>query len=129
MKKVFSMVLVLVMVLSLAACGTNEGEATVSDTEDMPATTTVNESAVERPNYVKGVDEVTGTITVYTTMEETQQVSLKEIFDALNPPGISRQFKLGSVLEILNETPTSKLLSICTLNPLPHELSARHIII
>ncbi len=40
---------------------------------------------VDRPYYVRDEDEVTGTITVYTTMEETQQEILKEIWTKYYP--------------------------------------------
>lgn len=44
-----------------------------------------NTPPVERPYYVKNEDEVTGTITVYTTMEETQQQALIAIWNKYYP--------------------------------------------
>lgn len=38
-----------------------------------------------RPDWAKGVDEVTGRITVYTTMEETQQAVVRELWEKLYP--------------------------------------------
>lgn len=43
------------------------------------------EDSSDRPYYVKGEDEVTGTITVYTTMEETQQAALQELWSKYYP--------------------------------------------
>jgi iron(III) transport system substrate-binding protein len=57
----------------------------------LPAKTASSESSqssaesTERPYYVRDEDEVTGTITVYTTMEETQQTVLKELWNKYYP--------------------------------------------
>jgi iron(III) transport system substrate-binding protein len=45
----------------------------------------VETSAVERPSWARGVQEVTGTLTVYTTMEETQQDILLKLWNQLYP--------------------------------------------
>jgi iron(III) transport system substrate-binding protein len=39
----------------------------------------------DRPSWAKGVDEVTGTITVYTTMEQTQQDILLDLWEQFYP--------------------------------------------
>lgn len=80
MKKLLAMVLALIMVVSFTACSSGGGEKT-----DASAPGTNPNGAVERPYYVKGENEVTGTITVYTTMEETQQKALKEIWKKYYP--------------------------------------------
>lgn len=38
-----------------------------------------------RPDWAKGADQITGTITVYTTMEETQQAVVRQTWDQLYP--------------------------------------------
>lgn len=43
------------------------------------------QSVAERPYYVREADEITGTVTVYTTMEETQQDVLREIWNKYYP--------------------------------------------
>jgi iron(III) transport system substrate-binding protein len=83
MKKLLTLFLSIMMVLSLVGCGANDGgETNVSNNGNSDNKT---EEVKERPYYVKGVDEVTGTITVYTTMEETQQEALKEIWNNYYP--------------------------------------------
>lgn len=90
-KKLLSAGLAAMMALSLTACG--GGEAAAPATTAAPAAETKAEAAApaeteakdERPYYVKGEDEVTGTITVYTTMEETQQVALQELWNKYYP--------------------------------------------
>lgn len=92
MKKLLALVLTIVMVFSLAAC--SEGEKKADAPKENPTAAPAKEEAVpadteeateERPYYVKGEDEITGTITVYTTMEETQQEALKEIWSKYYP--------------------------------------------
>lgn len=75
MKKLIIMLLALSM-LPLAACATEDDEAA-----------TPNDSSVEieRPYYVKDESEVTGKVTVYTTMEETQQEALISIWNKYYP--------------------------------------------
>lgn len=41
--------------------------------------------AGERPKWAKSADEVTGLITVYTTMEETQQAVIRKLWEGLYP--------------------------------------------
>ena len=60
MKKVLCACLATVLAVSLAAAG-------------------------ERPGWAKGANEVTGKITVYTTMEETQQEALRSVWESLYP--------------------------------------------
>lgn len=43
------------------------------------------QSVVDRPYYVRSEDEVTGSLTVYTTMEETQQDVLRAIWNKYYP--------------------------------------------
>lgn len=78
MKKLLVILLAVTMVLTCAACG---GGAVASQTQGDQT----DQETQERPYYVKGVDEVTGTITVYTTMEETQQELLKDIWNKYYP--------------------------------------------
>ncbi|AEV30434.1 ABC-type Fe3+ transport system, periplasmic component [Sphaerochaeta pleomorpha str. Grapes] len=71
-KKMLAISLIFVMALGFAfANGTNESKT--------PITTT------DRPDWAKGVDEVTGTLTVYTTMEETQQELLLKLWKECYP--------------------------------------------
>jgi len=76
MKKLFIMLLAL-LVLPFAGCSSKDAGGVTT-----PSTGTVKS---DRPYYVKGEDEVKGTITVYTTMEETQQQALKEIWNKYYP--------------------------------------------
>jgi len=78
MKKIIIMLLAL-MVLPLAACGAKDDETPNTPPETDPV------ASVERPFYVRGEDEVTGKITVYTTMEETQQEALKSMWSKYYP--------------------------------------------
>lgn len=90
-KKLVSAGLAAVMALSMTACG--GGKAAPAETTAAPKEEVKTEAAApaetevkdERPYYVKGEDEVTGTITVYTTMEETQQVALQELWNKYYP--------------------------------------------
>lgn len=95
-KRLWSAGMAAVMALSLTACGGSaEPETTAAaasaQTKAEAAAPAENkaeaetEAKEERPYYVKGEDEVTGTITVYTTMEETQQVALQEIWNKYYP--------------------------------------------
>lgn len=93
MKKLLVLVLTIVMVFSLTACS-SEGEKKADAPKENPTAAPAKEEAApadteeateERPYYVKGEDEITGTITVYTTMEETQQEALKEIWSKYYP--------------------------------------------
>ena len=72
MKVVKTILFVVLASLSIMSCGTK------SDNDKRV-------SVGERPYYVKSEDEVTGVITVYTTMEETQQDVLREIWNKYYP--------------------------------------------
>ncbi len=80
MKKLWSILLAMAMVLSLAACG---GSGTPSQPE--PSVSEPGGTSEERAYWLKGVDEVTGTINVYTTMEETQQQTLRKLWQQYYP--------------------------------------------
>jgi ABC-type Fe3+ transport system, periplasmic component len=86
MKRLLSGLLVIAMVLSLAACG-----GTKANTSGTGSTGTS-----DRPSWAKKVDEVTGTLTVYTTMEETQQESLSKIWNQYYP-NCKLQFQSDSI--------------------------------
>lgn len=78
MKKIMITLLALMM-LPLAACSAKDDGSTPTP----PAVgTPVTDN---RPYYVRGEDEVTGKITVYTTMEETQQEALKSMWNKYYP--------------------------------------------
>ena len=80
-KKLLTMFLALTMVLSLAACGSKANGGVKTEKEKTSPVVTTK----ERPYYVKDEDKVTGTITVYTTMEETQQAALKKVWSNYYP--------------------------------------------
>lgn len=73
MKKIFGAMLIAVVTMSLIFAGGSKD------------TSAKKESGSSRPAWAHGVDEVTGTITVYTTMEETQQDILIELWQGLYP--------------------------------------------
>lgn len=99
MKRRTWMGLGMAMALSLTACGGGAKDTATTAPEKAPAETTAGQEAKaedkagesangaesDRPKYVKGEDEVTGTITVYTTMEETQQAALQELWNKYYP--------------------------------------------
>lgn len=82
MRRLLALILIVAMVLSLTACGGDKpdsvgtGNETNDNVADLPS---------ERPYYVRAEDEITGTITVYTTMEETQQEALKMMWNKYYP--------------------------------------------
>ena len=80
-KRVFSALLVGMMFLT--ACGGTEKEDQSSAKSDSKAAESV--AAEDRPYYVRGEDDITGVITVYTTMEETQQMVLKDLWNKYYP--------------------------------------------
>lgn len=89
-KRLLSAGLAMAMVLSVTACGgAKPAETTAAPAAaETPAAETkeeAKEESAERPKYVRAEDEVTGTITVYTTMEETQQVALQELWSKYYP--------------------------------------------
>ena len=91
MKKLLSILLALIMALSLAACsgdssGDSSGEDAGGDASAPPADTTGDDaSGSELPYYVKDPSTITGKITVYTTMEETQQEVLIDLWNKYYP--------------------------------------------
>lgn len=91
MKKLLSLILAVVMMLGLlAACNndpvTTDPPKTTGNVQDPDngKTTAPNEDD-SRPYYVRDASEVTGTITVYTTMGETEQTVLKEVWNKYYP--------------------------------------------
>ncbi len=82
MKKLFSTLLALTMVLALAACGSKPSQQPASSVSEAPGSSA---PAEERAYWLKGADEVTGTINVYTTMEETQQETLRTLWQQYYP--------------------------------------------
>lgn len=90
MKKILSVLLAGVMVTSMAACGTpsdSPTEASQSQDTETTSTTSIEEAGnqEDRPYYVRPEGEITGKITVYTTMEETQQTVLKDLWNKYYP--------------------------------------------
>ncbi|WP_444659023.1 extracellular solute-binding protein [Caproiciproducens sp. R2] len=83
MKKRLCMFLAMVMAVTLVACGTPSSAG--STASESGAQSAAASSASDRPYWVKGEDEVTGTINVYTTMEETQQQTLQEMWEKYYP--------------------------------------------
>lgn len=88
MKKLIALLLVVSMVFSLTACGNADKNKENIETGNQ-ANTDINKDGnandEQRPYYVKGEDEVTGQLTVYTTMEETQQEALLKIWNKYYP--------------------------------------------
>ena len=77
MKKIMFTILALVMALSVTAC---------AGSQKKPAETDGNSTTnAERPYYVQDEDKITGKITVYTTMEETQQAALQKLWNKYYP--------------------------------------------
>lgn len=98
MKKAMSIVLAGVMAASLAACGGSGSSTTTTAAAKTDETTAAAESGADkteeaksggstdgRPSWAKGEDEVTGTITVYTTMDQSQQDILTSMWEELYP--------------------------------------------
>ena len=93
-RKLLAAGLAAVMALSVTACSTKkepetkaETSAQESKTEAQSAADTkaVESTASGLPYYVKPAGEVTGKITVYTTMEETQQQVLSDLWKRYYP--------------------------------------------
>ena len=104
MKKLIALLLALVMVLGLVACAskttdetpkTDDSAAAPADTETTdntaePADTETTDTAEEttgeeRPYYVRDAKDVTGTLTVYTTIGETEQQALRDVWTKYYP--------------------------------------------
>ncbi len=68
---------VLISVLSVSMFGCSNSNTSNNGKDDA--------TSVERPYYVKDVDEVTGKLTCYTTMEETQQEVVRELWNKYYP--------------------------------------------
>jgi iron(III) transport system substrate-binding protein len=90
LKKILSGLLVVTMASSLAACS---GSSTKTNTT---TSGTGNTGTSDRPSWLKKADEVTGTLTVYTTMEETQQESLRKLWNQYYPNS-KLQFQSDSI--------------------------------
>lgn len=91
-KKLVAVLLSAAMAASLAACGSSGAQETETPAAEETnaageeaASQETEEASEERPYYVRGEDEVTGTITVYTTMEETQQEVLQKLWSKYYP--------------------------------------------
>ncbi|MFA6776119.1 MAG: extracellular solute-binding protein [Sphaerochaetaceae bacterium] len=68
-----------VLLVVLLACGVLFATGQKEQNAEVPATVGA------RPSWARGVDEVTGTLTVYTTMEETQQDILLKLWNQVYP--------------------------------------------
>ncbi len=79
------------MALSMTACGGKEAPAETKKAEPAAENTQgqgeseAKEESSERPYYVRPEGEISGKITVYTTMEETQQQVLSDIWKKYYP--------------------------------------------
>ena len=93
MKKLLALLLAAIMVMSLfAACNTNADPTDAPTNAPAKADDAPTKAATEaptednsRPYYVRDASEVTGTITVYTTMGETEQTVLKTLWNKYYP--------------------------------------------
>lgn len=91
MKRKTSMILLAALTaasMALTACGGSGAQTAepAAETEEVSATDAENEeSTQERPYYVHDPSEITGKLNVYTTMEETQQVVLQELWSKYYP--------------------------------------------
>lgn len=101
MKKLIALLLALVMVLGLVACAASTTDETskTDDSTAAPAETEKTEEAAEpadeaqteepageeRPYYVRDAKDVTGTLTVYTTIGETEQQALRDVWTKYYP--------------------------------------------
>lgn len=82
MKRLLSVLLAAAIGFSTAAC--SSGGSTASTAASAGSAQNSSEGS-SRPYYVRDENKVTGTITVYTTMEETQQKVLKELWSKYYP--------------------------------------------
>ena len=87
MKKLTALLLTIAMALSLAACnGGGGGSSSVKGNTSTPgsgASSSVPKD--DRPYYVRDASEVTGKITIYTTIGETEQDALKSLWTKYYP--------------------------------------------
>lgn len=85
-KRLLGVILAAVMLMTTACGGENTQQGEATSTEAAGTNQQSTETAAgERPYYVRGEDEITGVITVYTTMEETQQTVLKNLWNKYYP--------------------------------------------
>lgn len=80
-KRVFALLLASAMLLPMIGCSSSSDSSTT--TTESTTTTAVAEE--DRPYYVRSADEVTGTLTVYTTMSESQQTDLRDLWSTYYP--------------------------------------------
>lgn len=80
------------LTMSLTACGggnapaeTKKEDAKTENTQEQAKADDNGSDSGDRPYYVRPASEVTGKITVYTTMEETQQQVLSDIWKKYYP--------------------------------------------
>lgn len=92
MKKLFrktaSLTAAAAMLMSLTACGgtgTNKTTGTGTTAGSGTQSGTADVSAEDRPDWVKPADEVTGKVTVYTTMTEDEQQILRDMWETYYP--------------------------------------------
>ncbi len=72
--------------LLFAGCGSSGSDSSSdSETTEDTASEDTSEESEDRPYYVRDSADVTGTLTVYTTMEETQQEVLQDIWGQYYP--------------------------------------------
>ena len=87
MKKLTALLLTIAMALSLAACnGGGGGSSSAKGNTSTPgsgASSSVPKD--DRPYYVRDASEVTGKITIYTTIGETEQDALKSLWTKYYP--------------------------------------------
>lgn len=82
MKRVWALLLALALALSLTACGGGSGGSTSSGADSGSGAA---QTDADRPDWARGADEVTGILTVYTTMDESQQEILLDEWAKLYP--------------------------------------------
>ena len=68
-------------------------ETKKEETKTEAAKEQAEQDSGERPYYVRPASEVTGKITVYTTMEETQQQVLNDIMEKITTLTVNLRFR------------------------------------